>query len=147
MLLRLCSRQWFPTVLFDPLNPKHQNRASCSSVSKRNESNYAPRGNVYPDVCTVKSKWQNEFQVWKSKVKAETAYGQPTAAWNVFFFLTWDYSQQRTLCIMTGFKDQDVQEKYAWGLFWLTSWVHSVPSTRYYLLLTMASQRQSGGGG
>lgn len=30
-----------------------------------------------------------------------------------FFFLTWDYSQQRTLCIMTGFKDQDVQEKYA----------------------------------
>lgn len=41
----------FPQCFFDPLNPKHQNRASCSSMSKRNESNYAPGG----ETCTLMS--------------------------------------------------------------------------------------------
>lgn len=47
---------------------------------------------------------------------------------------------------MTGFRDQDVQKKHSRGHFWLTSRVHSVPGIRYYLSLTMASQRRSGGG-
>lgn len=35
-------------------------------------------------------------------------------------FFTWDPSQQRTLCIMTGFNDQDALE-YAWGIY---DWHH-----------------------
>lgn len=100
-----------------------------------NESNYAPGGGGRAPWCPHREIQIAERVSSMKKCSESSACGmdgQPTAARNVFlfFFLTWDYSQQRMLCMLTGFKDV---QKYARGHFWLTSWVRSVPGIWFFI--------------
>lgn len=127
---------------------------TCWTQSTKTEHSIATWANGMRTVmhlermCTLMSApWnQNSGMSFKSD---ETHYEQSRQLDSIEqpgMFFTWDHSQQWTLCIVTGFKDQDAQ-KNTRGHLWLTSWVQSVPGIRYYLLMTMANQRQSGGGG